>query len=147
LKVHGLTEKSKAKPFLGFSDTETVMLDFDDTTSKTVKYLASRAVKWFKLGGYMILKSSKGCYHAVFNRPVSWSENMRIVAWVALQSHNKGLQKWFIMQCIKQSSTLRVSNKLGKPSPRVVFRFGRQDLQINNFIRNRHLIKTIIRKL
>jgi hypothetical protein len=142
-----LTEKSKAKPILGLSDTETVMIDFDDTSFQTVKYWASRTMKWFKLEGYMILKSSKCCYHAVFNRVVSWSENMHIVAWVALQSHKKELQKWLLMQCIKQSSTLRVSSKREKTSPRIVFRFGKQDKQIRNFIRNRHLIKKIIKKL
>jgi len=32
---------------------------------------------------------------------------MRIVAWVSLLSRNKGLTKWFLMQCIKGASTLR----------------------------------------
>ena len=56
-----------------------------------------------------IIKSSENCYHVVFNRGVSWSENMRIVAWVSLLSHNRGLLRWFVMQCIKESSTLMVS--------------------------------------
>jgi hypothetical protein len=142
-----LTRKSKAKPILGFSDTETVMLDFDDTALKTVKHWASRVMRWFKLGGYLILRSSKSHYHVVFNRKVSWSENMRIVAWVSLQSHNRGLIKWFLMQCIKQSSTLRVSNKREKSSPRIVFRFGKQEQQIKCFVKNRYLIKQIIKKL
>lgn len=116
LKARGLTEKSKAKPILGFSDTEMVMLDFDDTALDKVKYWASRAMRWFKLGGYIILKSTKNCYHVVFNQKVSWSENNCIVAWIAIQSHNNGLIKWHLMQCIKQSSTLRVSNKRAKTS-------------------------------
>jgi len=33
------------------------------------------------------------------------------MAWVSLLSQNKNLQKWFIMQCIKEGSTLRVSAK------------------------------------
>jgi hypothetical protein len=142
-----LTEKSKAKPILGLSDTETIMLDFDDTAFKIVKYWASRVMKWFRLEGYIILKSSSGCYHVVFNRGVTWSENMRIVAWVALQSHNKGLQKWFLMQCIKQSSTLRVSCKREKGSPRIVFRFGKQDRQIREFVKKRRLIKVLLNKM
>jgi hypothetical protein len=141
-----LTGKSRAKPILGFSDNETVMLDFDSTTLDIVKYWASRTMRWFKLGGYLILKSSKNCYHVVFNRRVTWSENMRVVAWVALQSNNKGLQKWHLMQCIKQSSTLRVSNKREKAPPRIVFRFGKQAQQIKDFIKNRYLIKKIIKK-
>ena len=142
-----MREKLKANPILGFSDTETVMLDFDNTELKTVKYWASRALRWFKLGGYVILRSSKGCYHVVFNRKVAWSENISIVAWVALQSRNQGLVKWFLMQCIKRSSTLRISAKRDKSSPRVVFRLGKQDQQITYFIKNRHLIKGIIKKM
>ena len=132
---------------IGFSDTETVKLDFDNVPFKTAKYWTERAMKWFRLGGFMILKSSEKCYHVLFNRPVSWSENMRIVAWVALQSRNQGLVRWLLMQCIKQSSTLRISPKREKPSPRIVFRFGKQDKQINDFDKNRHLIKQIIKRL
>ena len=71
------------------------MLDLDDVPFKTAKYWALRTMEWFKLEGFIILKSSKNCYHVVFNREVSWAENVKIVAWVTLLSHNKGLQKWF----------------------------------------------------
>jgi len=33
------------------------------------------------------------------------------------------------MQCIKQSSTLRISSKSVKPSPRIVFRYNEQGEQ------------------
>lgn len=70
--VFGLTKKlSQGKPVLGFTDTETVKLDFDELEFRNVKYWAERAMNWFKLGGYIILKSSKNCYHVVFNRSVS----------------------------------------------------------------------------
>jgi len=137
----------RAKPILGFSDTETVKLDFDNTNFSTVKYWANRAMKWFRLGGFIILKSSQDCYHVVFNRPVSWSQNLRVIAWVTLQAHNQGLLKWLQMQCIKRSSTLRVSPKGDKASPRIVFRCGKEGQQIANFIEFRQLIKQIIRKL
>jgi hypothetical protein len=144
----GLTEKlCRGKPVLGFTDTETVKLDFDATSFKRVKYLAKRAMDWFKLGGYVVLKSSKKSYPVVFDRAVSWSENLRVVAWVSLQSQNGGLVKWLIMQCIKQSSTLRVSRKNKKHSPRIVVRHGKQDGEIQEFLEYRKLIKRIIRKL
>jgi hypothetical protein len=143
-----LTEKlSQDKQILGYTDTETVKLDFDDTSFKIVKYWAERTVKWFRLGGYIILKSSKNCYHVVFNRAVSWTQNLKVVAWVALQSQNSGLIKWLLMQCIKQSSTLRTSPKREKPSPRIVFRCGKQDQQIFDFLKMRDLTKKIIKKL
>lgn len=120
------------------------MLDFDNTTFKEVKHWALRAMRWFKLEGFIILESSENHYHVVFNRKVTWSENMRIVAWIALLSNNPMLQKWFIMQCIKEGSTLRVSPKTNKPCPRIVFRYGKQDKGIQEFLSFRKLIKRIV---
>ena len=139
--------KRKLNSIIGFTDCETVKLDFDSTSFKTVKYWACRACRWFRLGGFIILKSSNDGYHVIFNRVVSWSENMRIVAWVSLLSHIAKTEKWFVMQCIKEGSTVRVSRKRDKPSPRIVFRHGKQDGQIKSFLRFRRLIKRIIRKL
>ncbi|MEM3673799.1 MAG: hypothetical protein QW468_06245 [Candidatus Bathyarchaeia archaeon] len=51
------------------------------------------------------------------------------------------------MQCVKGSSTLRVSTKKDKPEPRIVYRYGSQDGQIAEFLAYRSLIKGIIRKL
>jgi len=153
MTVNGLKKKSNLNEqwnshcILGYTDQETVMVDFDNTPLKTVKKWASRAMKWFKLEGYIILRSSLNNYHAIFNRRVSWKENMKIVGWVALLSNNPMLQKWFLMQCIKEGSTLRVSSKREKPSPRIVFRYGRENCQIEGFLKYRELTKNIIRKL
>lgn len=147
MRVNGLRKKSKVSPILGFSDAETVKIDFDETSFSTVKYWALRAMKWFRLKGCVILKSSKKCYHVVFDHEVSWSENMRIVAWVSLQSHSRSLCKWFLMQCIKGCSTLRVSPKCEKPSPRIVYRCGEQGHSVKDFLENRKIIKQISQKL
>jgi hypothetical protein len=94
LRGYGLTlTLNPARPVVGYTDNETVMLDFDDTSFRTVRYWALKLMKWFKLEGFIILKSSKNCYHVVFNRKVSWTENMKIVAWVSLQSHKEKLNK------------------------------------------------------
>lgn len=141
-------ENNDGLPFvLGITDRNTVKLDFDNTPFKTVRYWASRTMKWFNLKGFMILKSNKGSYHVVFDRKVSWRKNMHIVAWVCLLSQNRNLQKWFIMQCIKEGSTLRVSAKKEKPEPRIVFRCGSQEKQIAEFLAFRTLIKNIVRNL
>ena len=134
-------ELSQAKPILGYTDTETVTLDFDNISFKKVKYWAERAMNWFKLGGFMILKSSKDCYQVVFDRSVSWTENMSIIAWVALQSQNRGLIKWSLMQNIKTSSTLRISSKLKKKAPRIVFSQKNQDEEITKFLKHRQQLK------
>jgi len=129
---------------LGFTDDETVMLDFDETPFKTVKYWAQIALKHFGLGGFLILKSSENHYHVVFNRKVDWAENMSIVAWVSLQSNNQNMLRYLRMQCIKKSSTLRVGPKGEKSSPRIVYREGKEDNQINLFLKHRRLIKRLL---
>ena len=50
------------------------------------------------------------------------------------------------MQCIKGSSTLRVAPKGDKPSPRVAYRYGKQDKQIKEFLLCRKGIKRIMKK-
>jgi len=141
----GYGTKSNHNFTLGISSDETVMLDFDDTDFKTVQYWSTRAMNWHDLLGFLILKSSPRCYHVVFNKHVSWAENMRVVAWVAYLSGNEGLQRWHRMQCIKMKSTLRVSSKNEKTSPRIVKRFGDQDEQIQNFLDLRDELKVIVR--
>jgi hypothetical protein len=66
--------------------------------------------------------------------------------WLTLESGNEGLKKWVIMQCIKESSTLRISNKGKKPIPKIIFRFGLQDKQIKKFLETRKLILSFLRK-
>jgi abortive infection bacteriophage resistance protein len=136
-------------PFiLGITDQETVKLDFDKTPFRTVKYWAMRTMKWFKLKGFIILKSSKNSYHVVFDKKVSaWKDNVKIMAWVCLLSKHKKLTGWFILQCIKEGSTLRVSEKKEKPQPRIVYRYGSQQNQIAEFLAYRKIVKSIIAKL
>jgi hypothetical protein len=43
---------------------------------------AFKTFKRFRLGGFLILKSSKDSYQVVFNHAVSWTVNVGIVAWV-----------------------------------------------------------------
>jgi hypothetical protein len=112
-----------------------------------VKYWALKIMKRFKLEGFLILKSSKNSYHVVFNAPVSWAKNMSIVAWICLQCRSWNLIKWFLLQCIKGEPTLRVSSKGEKSSPRIVYKYGKQDNQIQSFCECRKLIKSIIKRI
>jgi len=139
----------QAKPILGLTDFETVMLDFDDFIFKSVKYWALKANEWFDLGGGIILKSSKNHYHVVFDRYVSREENLRIMAWVAILSKSLKLKDYVLMQCIKMGSTLRVSPNPNqeKLAPRLVYRFGCQDRAVKDFLRYRQLVKWIYRSV
>jgi len=51
------------------------------------------------------------------------------------------------MQCIKKGSTLRVSPKRQKPTPRIVYRYGKEDSQIKEFLAYRRRIRRMIREL
>ena len=44
--------------------------------SNRVKYWAFRTAKQFRLNGFAILMASKGSYHVVFDKPVSWTKNV-----------------------------------------------------------------------
>jgi hypothetical protein len=96
---------------------------------------------------FIILKSSGNSYHVVFNRAVSWSRNVHIMCWVAMFSGIESLRKYVWMQDIKESSTLRVGPKGEKPSPRVVYHFGKQDGQIKKYLRERKKINKISKSL
>ena len=152
------------KSIIGITDEEIVKLDFDDTPLETVKYWAFRTMNWFELEGFVIFKSSdknypveldgnvvfklsKKSYLVVFNRKVSWRKNVHIMAWVAIESQILKLIYYVLMQCIKESSTLRVSPKGDKPSPKIVYRYGKQDGQIRLFLLKRQEIRNIMRKM
>jgi hypothetical protein len=134
----GLSETlNREPPILGYTDKTTVELDFDDASFKFVKYWAKRTMKWFKLRGFIILRSSKNHYHVVFDRSVTWKKNTHIMAWVCVGTKNEGLIKWFLMQCIKELSTLRISPKGDKLIPRIILKYGEQDNGIKNFLKYR----------
>lgn len=154
-----LDQKSKADSSViwGDWDTDTVRLDFDDTILSEVLLWSYRATFFFKLEGFLILESSmknyvvkrrgrifyrfkKGSYLVIFNRPVSWSLNVHIMNWVVLESGNENLQKYVRMQCIKETSTLRISRKGKRPIPKIAFRYGLQDKQIKKFLETRKLV-------
>ena len=130
-------------PIFGFTDRETVKLDFDDTPLWLVVYCSMRACLWFKLEGGVILKSSKGSYHVIFNRPVSWSRNVHIMDWVGRLSKIESVRNYALMQGIKESSTLRVGPKGDKSTPRVAYRWGKQNGQVKAYLRERREINKI----
>lgn len=51
------------------------------------------------------------------------------------------------MQCRKQSSTLRVSPKGEKTSPKIIYHEGIENIQIKAFLEYRELIKDILRDI
>jgi len=68
---------------------------------------------------------------------------MHIVSWIAQQSKSRKVSVFALMQCIKESSTLRLGSKGDKPFPRVVFRFGKQDGEIRSYLKFRGTVRRI----
>ena len=150
---------------IGNWSKNTVQIDFDKMPLDKVKYYAFRANNWFKLNGFIIFESSrkehiakekgkKGKvsyryfeknYLVAFDKKVSWAKNVHIRHWVHLACHSEDLDKWNEMQDIKESSTLRFSPKIDKPSPKIVFRFGNQNNEIKELLETRRIILKIVK--
>jgi hypothetical protein len=145
-RVTGVASKSNHSPILGYSDTSTVKLDFDDVPLKKVKYWARRVCDWFKLGGFIILRSSENHYHVLFDASVDWAGNCHVMGWVAVESRIQKLMDYVLMQLIKESSTVRVGAKGKSGSPKIVYRWGSQSNEIKNFLEYRKKFKKINRK-
>ncbi len=143
----GLLLKSSHSVILGDWDKHTVQIDFDNMEYHCVLEICRKVKSWFRLQGFLVLNSSVGNYHVVFNRRVSWTTNVSVMGWISLLSKNEKVKDYVIMQCVKGSSTLRIGPKGDKPYPRIVFREGRQDGQIKWFLYNRRIIKDIVRRL
>jgi len=122
------------------------MLDLDDMGYHEVKYWSLKMLEKFSLEGFIILQSSPRHYHVVFDQEATYENCVSIIANVCLETKNQGLQKWFLLQCIKREFTLRISNKGNKPSPKIVFCFGRQNKEIAEYLQYRQMIKEKVKK-
>jgi hypothetical protein len=87
---------------------------------------------------------ARASYLLIFNRPVSWTKNVHIMNWLALEvgleSGNENVRRYVNMQCIKENSTVRISRKDKKSPPKVIFRYGSQDKQIRKFLATRRFL-------
>ena len=59
---------------------------------------------------------------------------------------NLPLAKYALMQGIKESSCLRIGRKMEKPVPRIVYRFGKEDKEIRNYLRFRRMMHDVVKK-
>jgi hypothetical protein len=152
---------------IGNWSKNTVQIDFDKMPFDKVKYYAHRVNNFFFGGksGFIIFESSKTervakekgkkgkvtyryferNYLVAFDKKVTWTKNVHIMNWIALESGSVDLKQWVTMQCIKESSTLRFSPKIDKPSPKIVYRYGSQNNQIKELLATRRIILNIVK--
>ena len=132
---------------IGYTDRNTVKLDFNNVSYNKVKSVSKWLKKRFNLEGFIILRSSEDSYHVVFNRSVTWEENMKIIGFASFMCSdhfkNNNVMSWAIMQMIKGSSTLRISTKFYKHRPRIIYKEGSQDKEIKAFREYREIFRRL----
>jgi hypothetical protein len=147
---------------IGNWTTETLMIDFDASLRTTITDIiryCKLLCKKYHLEGFIILKSSsktkkiknasgdrtvkkiETCgYHVVFNKPLTLKEINSILAWLCLELKDENLTKWFFMQLQKPTYTLRHGFKGDKRPPVIVWRHGKQNKKIKEFLENRNFV-------
>lgn len=114
---------------IGFVTDKGLMLDLDNTPYLITKRIANYLLKTHKLEGYIIIKSSEKNYHVVFNKYIrSWKKILQIVF------NQTKCARWGIWQAKKGELTLRISKKLGKNKPKIVYKYGKQDKLIAEYM-------------
>jgi len=136
----------------GLTYHNVVMLDLDGMSFREVKRLCMEAVRRYRLGGFVILRSSRNNYHVVFDRTFkTWDKTLNIMSRIAIMSKNPNVWKWLCMQVIKGGATLRISPKPSnpgfKPPPRVVFRHGNQDTAVKKYLADRRWVLKSVRRI
>jgi hypothetical protein len=104
--------------------------------------VSSETIKKFEDAEYtkVVYKFRHKNFHIVFNRKVSYAECNSILAWLCLALNDENLNKWFFLQVIEGTYTLRYGFKKTKKPPRIVYCYGNQDKQIAKFPANREFI-------
>lgn len=128
------------RPVVGFTSSRLVMLDLDNARDTDVVSVAQYALNRWKLGGYLILKSSVenprhglSNYHIIFDKYTTWAQVMHVIGCLLFKTRNETLQRWTLYQMVKKGCTLRISNKGEKPAPSVVARVGTQHQGIREY--------------
>lgn len=125
---------------LGYTTNKGVLMDLDKTYLCDVEEVAEKLLKRFKLEGYLIMQSSEGSYHVIFNRIMTWTEALSIMfipAWKwEYYEHGKqsGYLHWCMLQAIKKCATLRIGKKGLKTPPKLVKKQGKTDKLIKEYL-------------
>jgi len=120
---------------VGFTTTKGLCLDLDNMNEFKVRKLSQYIFEKYKLEGYLIMKSSKNHYHVIFNKYISWRKTGIII--FSLYS----TVAWGIWQIRKGEITLRISEKNGKNKPEEIFRKGKTDNLIKDYLHIYNMFK------
>jgi hypothetical protein len=124
----------------GFTTNNGLLLDLDNTTLHETRQIAKKYLKKWNLEGYLIAKSSQNNYHIIFNKYLPWETTLeylfKIVWTYHYHKHNDKphLTNWAILQTIKHSCTLRISNKHEKKPPTIIETKGKTENLIKDYL-------------
>jgi hypothetical protein len=129
-------------PTVGFTSDKIVMLDLDRMDYNNAVKICQYILKRWNLGGFILPRSSRGNYHAVFDRYTNWKKVIQLLFTIAHNRSWKGgkfnkkesFTRWAIMQAIEGSCTLRISKKGKKAPPQVIARAGTQNRAIRDYL-------------
>jgi hypothetical protein len=113
---------------IGFMTNKGVIMDLDNMTYRKVRYLARTLCRQYRLEGYIIVLSSPRNYHVIFNRYLQWKTITKTLF------NNWEVIRWAVFQLREGYLTLRVSRKNGKNKPKIVFKTGKTDKLIADYM-------------
>jgi hypothetical protein len=113
---------------VGFMTDRGVILDLDNMKYRKALAIASDLCKKYRLEGFLLVMSSPKNYHAVFNRYLSWRKITKILF------SRLECQRWGAFQMMQGELTLRISKKNGENKPKIVYRVGKEDKLIKEYL-------------
>ena len=113
---------------IGFNTKKGLILDLDNMKYRKAKWLCAKLCRDYRLEGYLIIQSSPKNYHAIFNRYLSWRTITKI-----LFSQYEAL-RWAVFQMREGMLTLRISEKNGKNKPKIIFKTGKTNKLIRDYL-------------
>jgi hypothetical protein len=113
---------------VAFVTVKGVLLDLDNMTFKKAKWIAETLLKKHRLEGFLLIRSSRRCYHAVFNRYLSWKK----ITEVLFSMHE--CIRYAVQQMQNGHLALRISPKNGKNKPKVLIETGKTDKLIKDYL-------------
>lgn len=139
-------KKKKHHEIVGYTTSYGILLDLDKTRLEWAIEIADRIMEKHNLEGYLITESSPFSHHIIFNKYIrNWKKVLEILFKLVWSHHYylhndmPSLTNWAILQAIKGSCTLRVSNKKRKPPPKILVTVGEQDKIIKEYLDIRNI--------
>jgi hypothetical protein len=113
---------------VAFVTVKGALLDLDNMTFMKAKWIAETLMKEHRLEGFLLIRSSRRSYHAVFNRYLSWKK----ITEVLFSMHE--CIRYAVQQMQNGHLALRISKKNGKNKPKILIKTGKTNKLIRDYL-------------